>query len=312
MSTGQGDICFSCCKSLSSDDDIVCCVECNYGYHLGDCSGLRTRRPGWKCPTCKAKANRSHTPGAAITHVPTDTNIGEKLNEISQMLHTLLPLKDKVDELLAMKETIQNMEVSVQVMSEKYDEVLKQLDGQNKEIKDLKRRIDSMNKLHASVEEMSAVREQLNNLEQYSRRNIVEIHGLPYDAKENLMDKLRDVAEALELPAPCNNDLEVVHRLPAKLGNVPVVLAKFTSRRTRDTWLQKKRLLRTKRVLDHEVYIDENLSESNRKLFYDARVRARNLGYRFVWHKYGITYVRKEEGCSTVRISRVADLERIV
>lgn len=85
---------------------------------------------------------------------------------------------------------------------------------------------------------------------------------------------------------------------------------RFVNRNERNLWLQNKQKLRREASADND-YLQENMTASNRKLFYDVRMKAKYLGYKFVRHREGISYVRKQEGEATIRIEHEDDLAKI-
>lgn len=73
----------------------------------------------------------------------------------------------------------------------------------------------------------------------------LEVHGLPQHTEENLLDKLNALATELDLPELSETDIEAVHRLsskPKETGAVTAapVLVRFSSRVTKEAWLEKK------------------------------------------------------------------------
>lgn len=65
------------------------------------------------------------------------------------------------------------------------------------------------------------------------------------------------------------------------------------NRTIRDEWLNNTRKLRSDDS-DDNIYLQENLTETNKKLYFDARGKAKELEYRYTWHRGGCTYVRKK------------------
>ncbi|XP_064486003.1 uncharacterized protein LOC135398533 [Ornithodoros turicata] len=225
------------------------------------------------------------------------------------MLQDLVPLKDKV---CAMSETLVQMESSLQVMSDKYDQVLSELSHQKQEIGALQKRVDKIEHSAVQLSALESVKRDLNDLEQYGRRNNLEIHGIPYAPNESLLDKLSEVAAVLNVPQPDTNSIEAIHRLPFTPGKIPAVIVRFTNRSICERWLANRSKLRTHKIHNQNIYVNENLTASNRKLFYDARMRAKDLHYKFVWHKYGAIYVRKDESAKPIRVSSTVDLNNLV
>lgn len=302
--------CLACDESLPVDGSLLICSDCGFSYHLGTCSGVpestfKTKRDsfkkGWNCATCRtSKARGGHSKKQ-------ESEIGSQLAEINRKLMELLPLKEKVDALLAVKETVSKIESSVQLMSDKYDEVIAQLKTNAKDITNLKKRMDGL-EASGGAQEIKNIRNELNELDQYSRRQNLDILGLPRTDGEDLLCKVNDLATKLHLPQLGTNDVEAIHRLPAKPDQCPTVIVRFVSRATRDMWLTKKTYLRESRS---EVRLHENMTPRNKRLLWMARNKAAELQYRFVWFKNGKLFVRKFAGDRAIRIASEDDLAKI-
>lgn len=127
----------------------------------------------------------------------------------------------------------------------------------------------------------------------------------------NLLGKLNKISEIIQVSSLTNNDVEIVHRIPSKTAKTPPVIVRFVRRETRDDWLKNRNKLRSSTDGYDIVYLQENLTELNRKVFFDARAEAKAIGYRYVWHKGGCTYVRKSEEDPAGRIESDHDLIKI-
>lgn len=134
------------------------------------------------------------------------------------------------------------------------------------------------------------------------------MHKLAPTANEHLLKHLNTLSDLLELPKLTEQDIESVHRLPPKSEKVPVVLVRFSSRVTRDMWLQKNATLKERNLT---VRIYENMTAQNKRLFWQVKTKATEKGYRFEGHKEGKMFVRKATGDRTVRIVSEDDLELI-
>lgn len=319
----DGDLCFHCKTTIGEDDDTLKCNECHLSYHLGTCAGvtetaLRGKKPGfvetWKCQTCrgakpKIRSNAGDKLSKEDKQGKESQDVQSQLAHIMSMLTVLAPLKVQVDELVTMKDTVMQIEKSVQNMSDQYDEVLKKMKEHDSEIKILKKRVNELENEQKN-DETAQLKRELNKLEQYGRANNLEVHGLVKTLNENLLDKLNEIADRIEVPKLTRDSVEAVHRLPAKSNKTPVVIVRFINRNERNVWLENKQKLRTGAGAEN-VYLQENMTASNRKLFYDARTKAKNLGYKFAWHKEGLSYVRKKEGDPSIRIEHDDDLVKI-
>lgn len=311
-------LCLHCNKSIEDKDDVLECTECHFSYHLGNCAGvtkqaLRGKKTGfkaaWKCQTCHVAKSKTRITQEDKQERDETSTVQKQLKEIMGMLAVLTPLKEKVDELATMKQTVLEIEKSVQSMSDNYDDVLKKMKEQDDELKELRKRVTKLEN-ERKPEETVELKKEINKLEQYGRRNNLEVHGLVETMNENLLEKLNRMADKMELPRLTTDSVEAAHRIPNKKQKTPTVIVRFVNRNERNAWLKNKHKLRSGFDTD-SVYLQENMTAANRKLFFDARVKAKCLGYKFVWHKDGCSYVRKEEGTSAIRIEDEGDLAKI-
>lgn len=146
----------------------------------------------------------------------------------------------------------------------------------------------------------------MDNAEQYSRRNNIEIHGVKQVANENLTHIIESIAVKLDLPPPKDQSVEAVHRLHSKEGKTAPILVRFSERNTRDMWIKKRVTLRSE-----GIYINENLTKLLKSLFWSTRTRAKEKQYKFVWVRNGKIFVRQKEGASVIRVESEKDLSKI-
>lgn len=93
---------------------------------------------------------------------------------------------------------------------------------------------------------------------------------------------IKEIAVKLQLPELTDEAVEAVHRLRAKEGKTPPLLVRFTERKMRDIWIQKRVALR-----NEHIYINENVTRRNRNLLWQAKNRAKDEAYTFVWSRNG-------------------------
>ena len=172
----------------------------------------------------------------------------------------------------------------------------------------------------------------LNNLEQYSRRECVEISGIPEVEGENTDDIVIKVGSLIGLEIT-KNDISVSHRLPKPSYSAAVregpqsssntssrasnVIVKFVRRETRDHFYKGRKFLRDKstrdldlaRYSENKIYISENLSQANKDLFKESLKVKKDLKYKFIWTFYGRTYLRKDSESPVVAILKKSDLD---
>lgn len=302
-SDADANECLFCHEVFPKDESFLTCVDCEFSYHFGECSETNTTKAknaaakkSWTCPTCRIAKTRGGQEQEKSKQSK-ETKDHEDGNLLAQ-------INKKLAALMEMKSTVENIEKKVQSVSDQYDGLLAEMRSQRQEITYLKERIEKVE--NADNKETTQLKRKINDLEQYSRQQNLEIHGLPWTVNENLLEKLNDLALELDLPPLSEQELEGLHRLPTKPEKTPVVLLRFFSRATRDRWLQKKGQLR-----GNKPQIYENLTAQNKRLLWLVKAEAKANNYQYTWQKNGKIFVRKKTGDCAIRINSEDELAKI-
>lgn len=295
--------CLSCNEVLPDDGSVMTCSECDFSYHLGACSGVteasfkknEASRKSWRCQTCKTARLRSGQSAKQKSEVDPD---------VPTMLVTI---NKKLDDLLSLKETVNAIERSMQLISDKYDDLLKNVHQQEKNIKELNVRVKKIEETETKIQ-LDKLTREVNELEWHSRKMNIEVHGIPITQSENLFLEINQVAKKLDVPELVEGDVIALHRLPSKPDKLPGIIVRFAAQKTRDAWIEKRNVLRRAR---DKVFIQENMTRRNRALLWTAREWARERQYQFVWHKNNKIFLRKENGARAFLIHREDDLRNL-
>ncbi|XP_042150700.1 uncharacterized protein LOC121838488 [Ixodes scapularis] len=220
----------------------------------------------------------------------------------------LLGISNKLGSLMTLPSVIGGggggtIEKSVQVLSDAFDDFQRRLLEQKISTKELTKRENLLENV-GSLNKLTQIRQDLDNLEWHSRRLNVEIHGIPETKNEDLMNKIYELAKTLNVPPMARSDISALHGLPAKPGETQGAIVRFTSQEPRDSWLLKRQTL--KKVKDN-IYICENITRFSRTLLSATRQWAQKSGYAFVWHGNGKVLVRKQNGDRAVVIPHSGD-----
>lgn len=271
-------LCLKFQEKILNAEQSISCSGCEYSYHCGVCAGvsevtLKTKgeayRKTWKCPTCRV----SRLKGGAVSKQKPDDDI---------LISILLAgMNEKLDELLNLKETVGSIEASISMMSAQYDEILKSVNEQKKEMKEVKSRLAEIEKKDQE-EEVKKLKAELNDMEWRSRKLNLEFHGITKSNDEDLISKVNEVARTLEVPELAGCDITAIHRLPSKPDKIPSVIVRFASQTTRDAWLYRKNKLRATGM---RVYIYENMTKQNRELLAKTKEWAKANGFQYTWHR---------------------------
>lgn len=283
------------------------------------------RVQSWVCPTCtNCKSRLSEGHGAFSSTEPAHKDHGEPtlanvLARLDEVLRRLNDLEMKQEKQLTMcedtgskiekqTEVVQEMEKALEFLSKKYDEFLFSIEAQKTELNELKSKaLDLEVQLTARDSKITQLAADVDNLETYSRRNNLEIHGVRFKDNEDLSATLASLANKLELPVPAQYEVEAVHRLKSKPGILPPILVRFANRSIRDHWLEKRNCLKSEKI-----YLNENLTVRVKRLLWLTKNRAKEQNYRFWWTRGGRVYTRKMDGAPHIRINNEDDLNKIV
>nr|XP_050022735.1 uncharacterized protein LOC126516682 [Dermacentor andersoni] len=189
-------------------------------------------------------------------------------------------------------------------MSDTYDKLLEVSNRHDKEIELLRKRVDDI-EANQDGQQIRKLRQELNDLSQYSRRQNMEIHRMPVTDGEDLLSKVHSLAVKLDLPTLVANDIEGLHRLPSQPDKVPVVLIRFANRSTKTDWISKRK------ECEDDIRFFDNLTASSRNLLWLAKMKAKEMKYAFVWSKEGKIYARKQPGARAIRIACEEDIDKM-
>lgn len=302
MSDDEAEICLACNKPIDDADGLITCKECKYPYHLVGCSGLpessgKTRsasaRKPFTCPTCKVAFSRT----GSMSEARETFNVAAAFVELTKKLDSLLPVREQVN----------NIELSMQTMSDHFDEIMQRLDRQDKEITQLRRRVEKIETARPN-EQLQQLNADLDVLEFRSRKKNLEIHGVVFTEKEDLLSKINEVAHLLDVDEVSDCDVEACHRLPSKPNKVPGIIIRFERQAVRDRWLRKKSALKES---GKNIYICENLSRRTKELLFTTKEWAQTNDWKFAWHANGKVLLRKKEGDNPRVVKDVTDLSKL-
>lgn len=206
-----------------------------------------------------------------------------------------------------MRTELRSLKESTKYCSDGFDEVGSDLKALRKEIQELTRcnlELKSENvRLNQRVEE----------LEQYTRANNLEIKGVPAagDVSE-LVKRIGDlVGESIT-----ESDIDICHRVPTPNPDKKNIVVRFVRRCKRNAVLEKSRKKRitTKdlgfAVVD-AVYINEHLTRPGKQLLGAAIAKKKQVNWRFVWTTGGKVFARRDESAAAVHIRSLSDLDKM-
>lgn len=243
------------------------------------------------------------------------SDISSMRGEFRQLKGVVSAIQTKQGEIDA---EVTSLQSSLTFHTNQQDDLSKQVESLTAEMKDMA----------TTVDEVKALKLELNSMQQKERQQNLEIRGIPELKSEKLPDILVKIATYLEVDLK-ENDVIQVHRVqPMKKTDgqpknvVPkTVVAKLSSTLIRDTIIsacRKNKGVTTANIgMDlpdkaKPLFINEHLTPYNKMLHKKTREAAELKNYRFVWVTNGNIFCRKEDKAGLIRIREESDLVSIL
>lgn len=299
-------------KAISGKQIKLACTDCAREFHgsclkmsKADIECVTIDGLSWRCQQCSETRRKSLRFESAVEEGKvTLEDILKKINEIAGNQKLNEANFNKSFESLS--EQITENTAAVKIQNDSLEKCLKIIDDLVLENKNLNKKI-------------AGLENRVEELEQYSRANAVEIHGVPFQSNEDVLSVVKEVGKALDMSIT-DTMIDACHRLGRKPGpnnSSPGIIVKFVRRLDKEELLRKRRVksnLSTRHMnlgVDQPVYINESLSTARRRLFVAARQMKRDKGYRFLWVRGGKIFARKEESAPVIQVACQGDLEKM-
>lgn len=352
-----------CMEGNNNDEKFITCRKCIKDYHIG-CLQSSDKYVtddfsdnNWKCPLCRSgKGNgprhdetplrqsdtakkdantRSHkrqalgspspsqkSPSPSINQTLTSGDIRgiirEEMTEMfGKMNNALCAITSEVK---TIKTDISEIKDSLNYVNQQYEDVMCELQLTKDKVKSLEKEKDEMRGT------ISNLNQRLNNLEQHSRTNNVEIQCIPDNRNENLLALVKNIASVTG--CAIKDDQVVLCTRIAKIDRTSMrprsVIVQFCTSNIRNYFMAG--IYKYNRLHQHDkintshlgiqgekkqIYVMEHLSPANKQLHAAARARAKELGYKYVWTRGGRVYMRRDDTSDYILIRDIESLENL-
>ncbi|KAG8317541.1 hypothetical protein J6590_024766 [Homalodisca vitripennis] len=219
---------------------------------------------------------------------------------------------DMFNEFKSVRSEMGEMTASMQFLSDKVDVFNKLMDEIRKELALIKKENEGLRQQNITLKkEVVDLQERVRNLEQYSRKNNIEISGIPTTPNEHVNDMVKG-------PRKC---FETAHRIPSfskahaptvvvKFHNSAVIenlLAKFRESRCRSAHLTANKI--NKAFLPNKEYVNDHLAPENKQFLAKLKQKCNEVGY--VWCRDGKFFIKKNVESKVQKVSALADIDNI-
>ena len=75
--------------------------------------------------------------------------------------------------------------------------------------------------------------------------------------------------------------------------------------------LKQLRSFRLMGCMMHQLFVNENLTQPRKELFWRTKQKAKDLGYRYIWTNNGQIYLRKKDDSKAIIVNNPGDIETI-
>ena len=245
-------------------------------------------------------------------------------------------LTDLREMLVDIQITVNNILLENKKISEEVKELKSIVDKRQTEIVDLKKQlIKSTTQLAAAEKELDGAKKRINDqqeeiaelydlqdrLEQYTRKNSLEFHGIPESAYNSTEEATLKIAEALEVPIS-SEDVEISHKVNTR-GN-KAIIAKFISHKVKTNLYRARTKLKqvklayvfadssyATRVQSTRIFINENLTSYRRRIMSKANEKRKDGELLSAWSMDGTVYVKTSPDGRPIKIIELEDLENL-
>ncbi|XP_039762497.1 uncharacterized protein LOC120635547 [Pararge aegeria] len=198
------------------------------------------------------------------------------------------------------------MNNSINFINSQYEDFLEEHRVNQIAVKDLK---ENNKKLEVTID---ALNTRVTELEQRSRSNNLELQCVPERKNENLIKIVEHLGSAIGLDINADNIMSItrVAKVNRQSTRPRSIIVQFSSPLTRDSVLaavikhnksNPKDKLNTSQIgmgsvgEKQPIYVIEHLSPENKALHAATRLKAKEIGYRYVWVRNGRILMRKDD-----------------
>lgn len=231
-------------------------------------------------------------------------------------------LADLMDEIRKLTENNNTIARSLDSCHERIEENNALIKAQDIKITACLDKIENLSQKCKILEnENTELKKALNSQEQYSRRNCIEVYGMPESKEENIFATVFQISRAIGVKLD-KEDIDACHRLrsqPRSKEPRPIII-KFVSRWKKDEIIQARRVRRTLSLQDIDaslkgtgegkkpIYINESLTKDNRILLSKCKEFKKKNNIKFLWTRNGKILMRKSDNAQIYIIESVSNL----
>ncbi|XP_052119573.1 uncharacterized protein LOC127748777 [Frankliniella occidentalis] len=271
---GGNELCYVCKKSFDGRSAAQDCGKCFKPVHKTKCarklqSGPTENHFIYECKNCQdSEVSR---PAGML-----DVDSTSHLDNGTQAILAQMKLQDEKmnSKLDKQAEVLHDLKTGVEQIKSRLELVEEQADANTRRIHALETKNEALQK------DLNRCMDTINHMNEYGRRNTLEIFGVPSVEDENLFEIIGDIGKVCNVSINKSN-IDAIHRDPRKISN-PIVV-KFVQRELCNELKYKRQ---GKKILasqigydgDHSrIFLNVLLTKEKSYIAYKARLESKNL-----------------------------------
>lgn len=208
------------------------------------------------------------------------------------------------------EQQLNSLKVSLSIVMKANDAMKVELQALRKKVNDQKSEMDELYESH-------------DDLEQYTRKNSLEIHGVPENLYTSTEDVVIKLGEVLNVPIQ-SEDIDISHKLYSGKNKPKNIIVKFISHKKKTALYKKRVELKNVKItqlfphsttaaalVSERLYINESLTSFRKDLMKEANQMKKDGLLVSVWSMDGKIYVKTSPDGAPKRIRPQEDLDNV-
>lgn len=250
-----------------------------------------------------------------------NNDMTEKINSLTSTVESIskdfCEYKQKVLDIEKQSKHFLSFEEKTLTELDDHKQKLSEVDYKTKRIADLE------DKLSSCLNNTMEIQLELDKQQQWSRLNNIEIVGVPETKNESPMSIVRQIFVHVGVQL-AEYDVEFAHRVrsaqreAASAGRPRVIIARLRNRDLKGSVISAMRKCRGIKSSDigilgepRQIYVNEHLTQKNKKLFKSCKEKCDAAGYKYAWVRNCTIYCRKTDTDNHLQINSFLDLQKI-
>ncbi|CAG4965623.1 unnamed protein product [Colias eurytheme] len=308
--------CPLCRPKKSKDDSTPVRDKTGKAHITANITKRSNKRPALYSPPQQSMTSISHDDLREVVREVLKAENSEMLQQLKSSLSSAFNAEVK-----SLKAEVQDIKDSITFMNAQYEAFQKIKEAEKDSVSNL---ILENSKLQKTVLNLN---ERIEQLEHQTRACNLELQCIPESRSENVFDIVSRIGDAIgckiqdEKISRCTRTAKQDRSNPRPRS----IIAQFSTAKVRDSFLaaainfNRNKNIEDKLNTSHiglgndrkPIYIAEHLSPQTKIIHAASRIKAKEIGYKYVWVRNGKVLMRKNDGADLKIIKNLAYLDKL-